>query len=376
MFLLRLLGRLAKALIYLIVIIGLIPFAGLLYGFLSTEAVDTARLPGLADEAPPSELAAKVRAETPGYQRPEETTFLAYPEWSIAFAARDYANFLKDKPPSGFPFWSYVGCYWQDYATMVRASGDHPFDWEKQAMLLAIGTGYTAKQIIQWAYENTIGRVTLATANGRTAADDYQAKAAADYAAFLGRAPWYQFPYSEQAAGLMAVARKPGDDPVRTSERRWAFGLAWAIEQAIANLVKPQPDAGADPASLDTYVWVKGPIGEAVRGESDALLERDLGDEGAIFVTRRGQGFTDMIPRLIDKGVSFVEIGGNDEIMMTVLSAKAVTAPNGSRALFEHELPVDQAERRTGLVVAVGKLATVVPALIGGGARLERVYDY
>ena len=259
---------------------------------------------------------------------------------------------------------------------MLRASGDLSVRSEEAAMLLAISTGHTAEQIIQWAYENTIGRITLATANGRTAADDYQAKAAAEYAAFLGQAPWYEFPYSEQAAGLMAVERKPGDDPVRTSERRWAFGLAWRIEQASRTWSKAQPDASADPASLDTYVWVKGPIGEAVRGESDALLERDLGDEGTIFVTRRGQDFTDMIPRLIDKGVSFVEIGGNDEILMTVLSANAVAAPNGSRALFEHALPVDPSERRTGLIVAVGKLDTVVPALLGGGARLERVYDY
>jgi hypothetical protein len=174
----------------------------------------------------------------------------------------------------------------------------------------------------------------------------------------------------------MAIERAPGDDPVRTSERRWAFGLAWAIEQASAYLVEPEPTASADPASPETYVWVKGPIGEAVRGEADALLERDLGTEGTIFVTRGGKTFTDMIPRLIDKGVSFVEIGGNDEIMMTVLSADAVTAPNGSRVLFEHTLPTDPTDRRTGLIVAVGKLDTVVPALLNGGVRLERVYDY
>ena len=39
--------------------------------------------------------------------------------------------------------------------------------------------------------------------------------------------------------------------------------------------------------------------------------------EGTVFVTKRYQVFTDMIPRLIAKGVSFVEIGGNDEILVT-----------------------------------------------------------
>ena len=376
MLLSKLLRRLGKALLYLILLVAIIPVAGLAFGFLSTDALDTAPLTGLADIGPPSELAARVRADIPGYQRPQQATFLGYPRWSIAYAARDYADFVKENAPSGFPYWSYIGRYWRDYATTARASSGYPLDLEQQAMLVAVGTGYTIAGIVEWAYENTIGRVTLASANGRTAVDNYLAGTATAYADFLERAPWYWFPYSEKRAGLMAVERAPGDDELRTSERRWAFGLAYWIEQACANLVRPDEAAASDPASPDIYVWVKGPIGEAVRGEEDALLERDLGSEGTIVVAKPGRSLTDMIPRLIDRGVSFVEIGGNDEIMMTVLSADAVSAPNGSRTLFEYELPADPGERRTALVVAVGKLDTVVPALLKDGATLERVYDY
>jgi hypothetical protein len=376
MLLLRFFRRLAKALLYMILLIAIIPVAGLAYGFLSTDALDTTPLTGPADVGPPSELAAKVRAETPGYQRPQQATFLLYPEFSIAYAARDYADFVKVNAPSGFPYWSYIARYWQDYATIARASSTYPLDLKKHAMLVAIGTAYSLEEIIEWAYENTIGRITLASANGRTAVDAYQASVAAEYAAFLERAPWYEFPYAEKRAGLMALQRAPGDDELRTTERRWAFGLAYWIEQACASLVSPGEAATSDPAPPDIYVWVKGPIGEAVRGEEDALLERDLGDDGSIVVTKPGRDLTDLIPRLIDKGVSFVEIGGNDEIMMTVLSPGTMTAPKGSRTLFEYALPADPGERRTGLVVAVGKLDMVVPALLGGGARLERVYDY
>src|SRR4051812_27151445 len=115
MLLLRLLRRLGKALLYLILMIAIIPVAGLAYGFLSTDAVDPAPLTGPADIGPPSELAAKVRAGTPGYQRPQQATFLGYPGWSIAYAARDYAGFVKDNAPSSFPYWSYIGRYWRDY---------------------------------------------------------------------------------------------------------------------------------------------------------------------------------------------------------------------------------------------------------------------
>ena len=71
---------------------------------------------------------------------------------------------------------------------------------------------------------------------------------------------------------------------------------------------------------LDIHVWAKGPVGEAIAGEPDTTLEQEFGEDGAVFVTKRYQVFTDMIPRLIEKGVSFVEIGGNDEILVTVLS--------------------------------------------------------
>ena len=138
----------------------------------------------------------------------------------------------------------------------------------------------------------------------------------------------------------------------------------------------PALAATADPALLDIHVWAKGPVGEAIAGEPETRLEKDFGDDGAVFVTTRYQAFTDMIPRLIDKGVSFVEIGGNDEILVTVLSNDEIDVPQGARALFAYQLPAEPVVRRTGLTVAVRQLHTVLPALAAAGARLEHVYDY
>ena len=259
---------------------------------------------------------------------------------------------------------------------VIRASEAYPFNFANHQMLAVIGTSHTIEHAIQWAYENTVGRLTEATAGGRTAADDYQAQAAADYAAFLDQVPWYQFPYAEKRAGLLALAPTAGDDRVRTTERKWAFALAYSIKQGYADLIKSALAATSDAALLDIHVWAKGPVAEATRNEPDTALERDMNADGTVFVTKRYQVFTDMIPRLIAKGVSFVEIGGNDEILVSVLSKDTVTAPEGSRTLFAYALPADPAQRRTGLTVAVRRLHTVVPALLASGARLEHVYDY
>ena len=376
MFLVRLAWRLVKAVFWIVVIVVLIPIAGLAYGFLTTDAVDPVPLAGVADGAPPAALADSIRAGIEGYQRPEESTYLTYPEWAIVYAAREYAGYVATKRESGFPYWSYVGRFWQDYAMVIRASSDYPFNFANHQMLAVIGTSHTIEHVMQWAYENTVGRITELTSGQKTETDRYIAGVAADYAVFLDQVPWYQFPYAEKRAGLMAVAPTPRDDGIRSAERRWAFGAAYWIKQAYADLITEGLAATSDAALLDIHVWAKGPVAAATRSEADTALERDLGADGAIFVTKRYQVFTDMVPRLIDKGVTFVEIGGNDEVLVTVLSAAPISAPEGSRNLFTYPLPADASLNRTGLTVAVRRLHTVLPALDAAGARLEHLYDY
>ncbi len=375
MFLFRWLKRLIKAIVYLVFLILLIPILGLAYGFLTTDAIESEPLPGIAERVPPQALAERLRAEIPGYQRPEESTYLTYPEWAIVYAAREYAGFVQENRESHFPYWAYIGRFWQDYATVIRATSDAPFNFANHQMIVVIGTSHTIEDLIQWAYENALGRITEWTSQERIGVDIYQANVAAEYAAFLDQVPWYQFPYAEKHAGLMAVVRAPGEDQVRTTERKRAFGLAYSIKQTYADLIKSALAATSDPAFLDIHVWAKGPVAEAIGGEPDTTIEKDFGADGAVFVTRRYQVFTEMIPRLIAKGVTFVEIGGNDEILLTMRSNDALETPAGTRLLFSYQLPADPAVRRSGLTAAVRQLHTVLPAL-AKQARLEHVYDY
>lgn len=373
MALLRLLKRLAKAILYLAVLVVLIPVLGLAYGFATTSAPETAM--GQA-AVPPAAIGERLRKEISDYQRPEESTYLTYPEWAIVYAAREYAGFVAGRRESGFPYWAYVGRFWQDYATMIRASSAYPFNGEYHLMLVVIGTSHTIEHVLQWAYENTIGRLTEWTSGQPTAADGYLAATAAEYAAFLDQVPWYEFPYAGKRAGLLDLEKPGADDAIRTTERKAAYGLAYTIKQVYADLIRAGLAASSAPAELDIHVWAKGPVGEAVRGEADTALELDFGADGAVFVTKRYQVFTDMIPRLIAKGVSFVEIGGNDEILMTVLSNAEIEAPAGTALLFSYEVPAEPALRRTGLVARVDALHIAIPTLTAKAARLEHVYDY
>lgn len=376
---LRWLKRLLKLALAIVVIVVLIPVVGLIYGFATTPSLPAAPAIAAAD-APPQALADQLRAEIPGYKRPVESTFLTYPEWAIVYAAREYAGFVKDNRESGFPYWSYIGRFWQDYAMVIRASSDQPFNFANHQMLAVIGTSHTIEHAIQWAYENTIGRITEWASGKPIAVDRYQAGVAADYAAFLNQTPWYEFPYAQKRSGLLAIAAEPDDSGLRTAERKAQGALAYSIKQGYADLIKAGLSATMDPALLDIHVWTTGDApgatAAAIAGEANTTLEKDFGAEGAVFVTQRYQVFSDMIPRLIEKGLRFREIGGNDEILVTVLTGPSITLPEGVRPLFDYALPAQPDTRRAGLIVPVRSLHSAIPALLAGGARLEHVYDY
>ena len=369
-----LLRRLLKAAVWLVLVVAAIPIVGLAYGYATTDRLPDEPLPGLSP--PPPARAAELRGEIPGYQRPEESTFLTYPEWAIVYAAREYAGFVAQERPSAFPYWAYVGRFWRDYATMIRASADDPFNVQNHAMLIVIGTSHTVEHALQWAYENSVGRLTELVSGADTAADRRLADIARDYALFLDQVPWYEYPYAGQRDALWALEAPPEDDKLRVWERKAAFGLAYTVKQAYAELIRSGLSATADPAFLDIHVWAQGPVAAAIGGEDETRMVRDLGEDGAVFVTRRYQVFTEMIPRLIERGVRFVEIGGNDEILVTLLSTAPPAPPPGSRVLFAYALPAKPEVTRTGLLVAVPRLHEALPALAAAGAALEHVYDY
>lgn len=373
---LRLVRRLLKAVLFLVALIVAIPVLGLAYGFATTDALPPEKTEIAEEPTPPQNLKTALAEEIDGYQRPEESTYLTYPEWAIVYAAREYAGFVANNRESAFPYWAYIGRFWQDYAMVIRATQNHPFNFNNHLMLTVIGTSHTIEHAIQSVYENTVGRITEAISGEPTPQDGYQASVAADYAKFLNQVPWYRYPYVEKRSGLWATQTAQGVEAIRSWERKLAFGLSYTIKQTYANFINSGLQATNDPALLDIHVWGTGSVSSAIATEPDTKLQRDFGAEGAVFVTRRYQVFTDMVPRLIARGMRFREIGGNDEVLVTVLSPVELDLPEGARSLFSYALPADPSRRRTGVTISVPHLHEVLPAIMASGASLEHLYDY
>lgn len=371
MFLLRLLRRLIRFAILAVGVLLMIPVIGLIYGFAATGSVD---IPPSA----PNDAAARAAYATEARQflRPEDNTFLTYPEWSIVYAARDYARFLKDGRESGFPYFSYALAYWRDYARALRATQGYKFNLQYNAMLAIVGTSQTVEYVAQGVWENTVGRLTEFVAGERVGEDEVRAALAHDYAQMLDQKPWYEFPYAQARHFTWRLPPAKDLGAVRSWERKLAFGLSDSVKIGYARLIKAgiASTTGADETEI--AVWATGPVADAIAGEADTVAFKDLGDKGSLFVTRRYQAFSELAPRLAAKGVRFVEIGGNTLILATVLAPKPVEMPGLAQSYFSETVPADPGVVRTGLVLAVARLHEALPAIAAAGGELEHLYDY
>src|SRR5262245_39686929 len=68
-----------------------------------------------APPPPPGADAAQAAAGSLTYLRPEDQTFLRFPEWYIVYSADEYAAFIASRRPSTFPYFESVRQFWQGY---------------------------------------------------------------------------------------------------------------------------------------------------------------------------------------------------------------------------------------------------------------------
>ncbi len=320
-------------------------------------------LPSLPAEGSGSTLAERFR-------RPEDNTYLTFPEWYIVYSAEEYAATLKTGRPSAFAYVSAAGQYWCAYGRVgALTRGRYPSNGGYQLMLGVIGTSFTAEELVKGAYENTVGRVFEWLSFGQVSAEDeYAQEVAADYAAFMHTLPWYEFPFGKALLGLWKL--EPfGDAPLRKVERRIVLTLEYVVKAAYGKLVAWGTGSIYAPEDLTIRL--------VARGTSGATLVETLKDGRQILEVPRYEAFTRTIERLAEGGVAFVEIGGNDEILLTALvpSSEPVEVSGAVPVLALRSL-VEPGKTRMGWRVPVDRLSEILGALKKRGIEIEHLYDY
>lgn len=316
------------------------------------------------------------RERIPEYQRTEESTYLTLLEWYQVFSYQEYAAYLEENPPSGFPYFAAIGQSWSMYCLAYERTEDtYPFNFGNHLMLVVIGTSFTAEYALKGAYENTIGRVTEWD-SWSTPEDQYAVETAREYGAFIPTDPWYAYDFGGRTVGLWKETDLVGPDMLRKSERKLYLttengvktGYAFAIAKATGAVY------GAPPAR--DYLWAANVSQEMLALDGVGIVE-DLGDGSYVLELPHYQPFTDLVPVLARGGVRFLDISGNDEIVLTALAPKGWDPSGaGAEALLTQDVLTDPTTERVVLKAPVRDLHAVLLGLDADGVRIEHLFDY
>ncbi|QIE46393.1 hypothetical protein G5B38_13155 [Pseudohalocynthiibacter aestuariivivens] len=304
---------------------------------------------------------------SPDHHRPEARTLLTYPEWHIVHAYDDYAEVIGQNDPHAYGFLNAIGGFWSSLCAVSQQSAQHGgFAWETKQMVYTIGVSFTAELLAKAAYEETIGRL-FAILRGETRAplDDISADQAAAYARFLQQVPWYKWDFRSDAQALGTAS----SGSLRDVERRIALGIEYRTKAAYAGLIEQAVgQVGAD--NIRLRMLLVGLSSETLGALPDVQVI-ETRPEGTIIETPRYRVLTELLQDMALAGADFVEIAGNDDILLTATSANP--AAPGALHSFARQ---GYGDHRHLILLKVRDLATRLRTMQGSDLRLEHIHDY
>jgi hypothetical protein len=318
----------------------------------------------------------KIIDTLPGYAREEASTFLTLPEWYIVYNTEEYARFIGEQSPSGFAYAGSISQYWRYYGGMCDATrGIYPFSAGNHVMLAVIGSSFTAEYALKGLYENTVGRFTEWISGRDTPEDRFAHKTAVEYGHFMHTIPWYEFPFFGKTAQLWREMPTSGPHLLRKWERKLALTAEYSAKGIYGWLIGLGSGATYGAEELRIHAWIDNARDAVFAGGVIKKVER-LGPHSYIVTLPRYEAFTTQAKLLVKQGVRFVEIAGNDDILVTVVAKGTVEPGSGVTAVLDERVLTQTTMRRIALKVPVRSLHEVILRLEKSGATIEHIYDY
>ncbi len=335
------------------------------------------RDPKIQSEASKQRL--KLTSDIKDYARAEDSTYLGYPEWFIVWSYTEKADFQQRHLPSGFPFIKSIEQYWSGYCCVYGATrGKYPFDFGEHQMLVVIGGSFSVEYLIRALYENTLGRFTEWTSSNELVEEDvYSNRVAREYADFVHIRPFYEFSFWTRFKGLWSENKLWGRHPVRKLERRLFLSLDYSFESIYCWLIEKATHASYGIESADTYAWIENASEEIFTQNPRIRKVKDAGAGQYIVIIPRYQEFTTVAAWLAERGVRFVEIAGNDEILVSAIAPRDWTYNlTAGELAFSTTMATAPESKRVAISSPVGTLHQLINDLKARGIRMEHVYDY
>ncbi len=361
---LRRLGRILGLLVLLLVAIIVIPLIGV----------------GVACRPWSSPAEMGTTANPTGMEtRPEDQTYLTLPEWYIVYSADEYAAFVREQPPSRFPYLAAVGQYWQSYYDVCAITRErYTFNSGYHLSLAVIGASFTVENLARGFYEGSVGRISEWLSSPALSAEDrYAQQVAEEYGHFIHTIPWYQFPFDEKLIGLRQLIDVPSANPLRKWERQFALGLEYSGKGFYGRLIKGGTQAAYEPDELAIEATATGITAALLADFPEVEVIREVDATVTLVRMPRYEAFTQLVPRLVERGVQFQQIAGNEWILISVLAPiDWVYDLDEGELHFGLPILTEPGQTRLAITVPVAALHDVILDLNEQPVQLEHLYDY
>lgn len=311
------------------------------------------------------------------YYRPMASTYLTFPEWYIVYSSREYANFLKTNKPSGFPYFASIEQYWCGYHTVYQLTKNYPFNMDNHVMLIVIGISFSAEYVVKGLYENSIGRLTeWLSFDEMVDEDKYAQKVAQEYVDFIPLRPWFEFPFSKSLSGLWHETSWYGPHMIRKWERKLILSAEYSIKTVYGWLIGLGSHAALGAASDYVYATIHSTSEQALNVAGVKRINHFAKDQYIIAIPHE-QPFTDSVNLLSKSNSTFIDIAGNHDIFLTIITPKnwQYNLKPGT-VIFIMNILTDSSAQRIALLVPVSSLLAIVNQLNQKGVLLEHIYDY
>ncbi|EMY79341.1 D-arabinono-1,4-lactone oxidase [Leptospira weilii serovar Ranarum str. ICFT] len=298
------------------------------------------------------------------YTRNEDQTFLTLPEWYIVFSSDEYANFLKHSPPSQFPYFGSISQFWKIYGrVIVKTWNSYEFNWGYHLMINVIGISYSGELFLKALYENSIGRFTEWVAGSgelspEMKVEGYMQFIARDYTDFVRLRPWYEYPFYSKFKEFWTIQDGENTSLIRRFERRMFFSAELLVKAAYGKLIGMGTESVYEPETFEVKAWVKE------NGKS------------RIQSIPRYEAFTQTVPKLVKKNISFVEIAGNRQILLTLIVPLETNIRDSETVLYEWKILTEPNLKRVALIAPVSRLHEILMKAEANGFKLDHIFDF
>jgi hypothetical protein len=361
---------LRKAVLALAIFLG--AFALFLVVFAFFCAYSKSEAGPLPDDALVPKAAPNVR------NRPLEDAYYSYPEWYIVWSYQERAAYLeKGSLPSDFPYFGSIHQYWRGYCLICGITHNrHQFNSGDHLMLTVIGSSFALEYAVRGAYERTVGALSEWASGQKLVEEDaYAARVAREYADFVYVRPFYEFHFAHALKGLWKETSLWGPHELRKLERKAILSVDYGLESIYAEILEKLSHVAYGVEPTETYAWVDNMPESLFEKYPRVRRVKNSGGRSYVVSIPRYQEFTWLGVRLAKQDVHFVQIAGNDEIVVSAIVGSWRYETPEERLLFSEKFLTQPGVMRIVLECRVRDLHLVLNDLASRGT-IEHIYDY